>query len=85
MAQIIGEDDLSEVDNAVDGNIKYVLHVDSFDAGTICFDAKGRPHTGDFGLGTLLSAKKVINLTYNGQTKQITILPLSGFAIIGCN
>lgn len=71
--------------HAVDGNIKYVLHVDSFDAGTICFDAKGRPHTDDFSPGTLLSVKTVVNLAYDGQAKQITILPLSGFAIIGCN
>ena len=71
--------------HAVDGNIKYALHVDGFDAGTICFDAKGRPHSDDFTLATLLSAQKVIDLSYGGKTKKITILPVSGFAIMECN
>ncbi len=71
--------------HATRGDVKYVLHVDAFDAGTLCFDAKGRPHETDFSLGTLLNVKKEINLSYNGTTKQIIILPLSGFAIIGCN
>ncbi|MBE0498756.1 MAG: prepilin-type N-terminal cleavage/methylation domain-containing protein [Campylobacterales bacterium] len=70
---------------ASDGEIAYLLHIDDPDAGTLCFDAKGRPHEGDFTSATLLSAKKMISLTYNGETKSISILPQSGFAIMPCN
>lgn len=70
---------------ASDGEAAYSLHIDDPDAGTLCFDAKGRPHAGDFTSATLLSAKKVISLTYNGETKSISILPQSGFAIMPFN
>ncbi len=72
-------------ESATEGDIAYKLHVDDFDDGTLCFDAKGRPHNGDFTGGTLLSEKKVISLSYNGETKQIIILPVTGFAIMPCN
>jgi len=71
--------------NAGTGDIEYRLHVDSFDAGTLCFDAKGRPHDDDFTSATLLGGNKVIVLTYNGVSKSITVLPQSGYAIITCN
>ncbi|HIC43738.1 MAG TPA: type II secretion system protein [Sulfurimonas sp.] len=76
---------ISLEDSAVDGKVSYKLHVDSFDEGTLCFDAKGRPHDADFTLATLRSDTKVITLSYNGQTKDILILSLSGLAIIKCN
>lgn len=72
-------------ESATQAELTYSLHVDSFDAGTICFDSKGRPHETDFSSANLLSANKVIELTYNGETKKILILPISGFAIISCN
>jgi len=72
-------------DKAVDSKVAYKLHVDSFDEGTICFDAKGRVHDDDFTLGSLRSDTKVITLSYNGETKTISLLALSGFAIIECN
>ena len=72
-------------DKAVDSQAAYKLHVDSFDEGTICFDAKGRPHDTDFSPGTLRSDTKIITLSYNGETKIINLLNLSGFAIIKCN
>jgi len=72
-------------DKSSDSKVAYKLHVDAFDAGTICFDAKGRPHDDDFSLSTLRSDTKVITLSYNGQTKDISILSFSGFAIIECN
>lgn len=75
-------------DKASEGDVAYKLHVSidtSLSSDMLCFDAKGRPHETDFSLGTLLNVKKEINLSYNGRTKQIIILPLSGFAIIGCN
>jgi Tfp pilus assembly major pilin PilA len=71
--------------SATAGEISYRLHVDSFDAGTLCFDAKGRPHDDDFTSGTLLTSKKVIDLSFNGVSKSITILPQSGYAIMPCN
>ncbi|PHR54925.1 MAG: hypothetical protein COA44_12050 [Arcobacter sp.] len=72
-------------DSSVDGKVSYKLHVDNFNAGTLCFDAKGRPHDTDFSPSTLRSDTKVITLSYNGKTKDISILSLSGFAIIECN
>jgi len=72
-------------DSSVDGKVTYALHVDAFDAGIICFDAKGRPHDTDFSPSTLRNDTKVITLSYNGKTKDISILSLSGFAIIECN
>lgn len=71
--------------SATSGDISYRLHVDSFDAGILCFDAKGRPHDDDFRSATLLSVNKVIDLTYNGVSKSITVLPQSGYAIMPCN
>jgi len=72
-------------DKAVDSQATYKLHVDAFDEGTICFDAKGRPHDDDFSLSTLRSDTKIITLSYNGETKNISLLSLSGFAVIECN
>lgn len=72
-------------DKATDGNTAYKLHVDDFDEGILCFDAKGRPHDNDFSPGTLRSVKKVIDLSYNGDTKSITVSAVSGFATTSCD
>ena len=72
-------------DKATDGNAAYKLHVDDFDAGIVCFDAKGRPHDNDFSPATLRSEKKVIDLSYNGETKSITISAVSGFVTTSCD
>lgn len=72
-------------ESASDGNLVYSLHVDINTAvSTLCFDAKGRPHDNTFD-GTLLTVPKVINLSYSGQTQTVSILPVSGYAIINCN
>ncbi len=72
-------------ESASEGDITYRLRVDAFDAGTLCFDSRGRPHDDDFRILTLRSEKKVIDLSYNGENKQIVVQAQSGFAIIKCN
>jgi len=72
-------------ERASDGNLVYSLHADvNTPNSTLCFDAKGRPHENSFD-GALLSTPKVITLNYNGETQKISILPVSGYAIINCN
>jgi len=77
----LNQDILNE--SSVNGDITYKGHVDNFDYGTVCFDVKGRPH--DSTHNGNLSGQKNIVLTYNGETKTILILPISGLAIIKCN
>ena len=72
-------------EKSVDGKAPYRLHVDAFDAGTLCFDSKGRPHDDDFTPSTLRSAKKVIDLSYNANTESITVHEISGFVTTSCN
>ncbi|MFC2074318.1 type II secretion system protein [Campylobacterota bacterium] len=69
-------------DKATDGKAAYKLNAEFEDAGTLCFDAKGRPHTDDF---NGLPWSKVIDLSYNGETKSITISAVSGFVSTSCN
>lgn len=72
-------------EDAGNGELNYSLHANINTTNTIlCFDAKGRPHDNSFD-GALLSAPKVISLTYNGTTQNISVLPVSGYAIISCN
>ncbi len=88
LADTIGCIDLEKSaleERASDGNLPYKLHINSFDAGVICFDAKGRPHEDDFTSATLLSEKKDIIITYSGKSKTITILPISGYVVKSCN
>ncbi|MEA3522033.1 MAG: prepilin-type N-terminal cleavage/methylation domain-containing protein [Campylobacterota bacterium] len=76
-------------DNASVSGGKYSLHVSinhsSLTSDTICFDAKGRPHDGDFTQGSLLKEQKVLKLIYSNQTNQIIIEPITGYAIIKYN
>ncbi|RUM61938.1 MAG: hypothetical protein DSZ03_07660 [Sulfurimonas sp.] len=60
----------------------YHLHVEDFDYGTLCFDAKGRPHHNNFQASTLLTTQKLLNFTYSGKSHSIIIEPVSGYAII---
>ena len=73
---------------AASGEAHYTLHVtlsgDLANA-TLCFDAKGRPHLGDFTAATLLGGQKTVTLTHAGKTADISIMPMSGYAIISCN
>ncbi len=69
-------------ESAGSGNAGYSLHVDAFDEGSLCFDAKGRPHDGDFTFDKLLTDKKTINLSFRGESRVIEIMPKNGFAII---
>ncbi len=59
----------------------YKLHVDNFDYGTLCFDAKGEPHNGNFTTPPMV-ARKVLTFTHHGVEQQITVEPVSGYAII---
>ena len=72
--------------NASKAQAKYTLHVSinhsSLTTNTICFDAKGRPHDGDFAQNTLFTEQKVLILTYNTKSVSISIEPLTGYAII---
>ncbi len=72
-------------ESSTEAKVTYRLHVDSFDEGTICFDSKGRPHDNDFTPATLRSEKKVIDLSYNGETKSITIFAISGYVSASCD
>lgn len=45
---------------------------------TICFDNFGRPYQGE----QLLLDKKEINVTYEGNNKIISVMPISGYVII---
>ena len=75
-------------DAAGSGDAHYTLHVtlSGYLAGaTLCFDAKGRPHENNFAAATLLGEQKVLTLTYAGEDANISIMPMSGYAIIGCN
>jgi len=72
-------------DKAINGKVAYKLHVDTFDAGVICFDAKGRAHDNDFSLATLRNTTKILSLTLNGVTQELKILPETGYVIRICN
>lgn len=62
---------------------------------TLCFDYFGRPHrdrndSGDLDnnetrLDTLLHAPLEIKLSYNGRSRTIVVLPMSGFATVATN
>ena len=73
-------------DNASVSGGKYSLHVSinhsAITTDTICFDAKGRPHDGNFAQNTLFTEQKVLILTYNTKSVSISIEPLTGYAII---
>ncbi len=69
-------------ESAAAAALHYNLHVDSFDYGILCFDAKGRPHLDNFKESTLLTTQKLLNFTYSGKSLSIIIEPVSGYAII---
>lgn len=73
---------------AIDGDVAYRLHADLsgyLNNKTLCFDAKGEAHDDGSFSSNAITEQKLLELTYNGVTKKITILPMSGFAIIECN
>lgn len=49
-----------------------------FDEGVLCFDSYGRPYQEE----QLLLQEKDINVTYNGKSKIISVLPISGYVTI---
>ncbi len=62
--------------------ISYKLHVNINPSDTtICFDSKGRPHKKDFN-GVLLTEEIVFNFKYSNEERNITIEPITGYAII---
>jgi len=62
--------------------VSYKLHVDIIPTDTtICFDSKGRPHKNNFN-GTLLTEQIVFNFKYSNEERNITIEPITGYAII---
>ena len=71
-------------ERATDGNVAYKLHLDAFDEGTICFDTKGRPYNNDFSPANLMTADRIIDLTFDGVTQSITIYATSGYVRLPC-
>ena len=62
--------------------ISYKLHVNIIpNDTTICFDSKGRPHKDNFN-GILLTEQIVLNFKYSNEERNITIEPITGYAII---
>ena len=75
-------------ETAGSGEAHYTLHATlsgELANATLCFDSKGRPHLNDFTSATLLREQKVLTLTQAGKDANISIMPMSGYAIIGCN
>ncbi len=63
-------------------NISYKLHVNINPSDTtICFDSKGRPHKDNFN-GKLLTQQILFNFKYSNKERNITIEPITGYAII---
>ncbi len=71
-------------ERATDGNLAYKLHLDAFDEGTVCFDSKGRPYSGNFLPANLMTVDRVIDLTFDGVTQSITIYAMSGYVGLPC-
>ncbi len=49
---------------------------------TLCFDASGRPHDGDFGLSSLLHRTVDINVTNGKKSYVLRVYPVSGYVIM---
>ena len=86
-------------DNTKDETQKYKIndlteisaYHDGLQVQTLCFDYLGRPHNGsqdenETNLSSLLHTSLEINVTYNGDSRTILVLPMSGFATVKvCN
>jgi|GEM_PF-672815 prepilin-type N-terminal cleavage/methylation domain-containing protein len=46
---------------------------------TLCFDAKGRPHDGDFSLASLLHGTVDISVVNRGERYRVRVFPASGY------
>ena len=78
--------DALEEKATTNNEVNYQLHisiapVDGVDT-TICFDSKGRPHEGDFTLGSLYTKQKTFSFRYSSKERNITIEPYTGYVII---
>ncbi|MEA1920566.1 MAG: hypothetical protein U9N52_12045 [Campylobacterota bacterium] len=71
-------------ENLSDANYKLHVRIDhsALTTDTLCFDAKGRPHDGDFTKDSLLAERKVLKLEDATQNVSISIEPQTGYAII---
>ncbi len=56
------------------------ITVSGLGGNTICFDAMGRPHDGDFGLPSLLHREVDITIGDTKKSYSITVYPISGYA-----
>jgi len=66
--------------------VNYKLHVsitaeNGVDT-TLCFDAKGRPHEGDFTKASLYKEQKTFTFKYSSKSRKIIIEPYTGYVII---
>lgn len=52
--------------------------IEDFDSGVLCFDVYGRPYQTE----QILLQNLDINVTYNGKTKNISVLPISGYVTL---
>jgi len=55
------------------------ISVSGMAGNTLCFDAKGRPHDGDFSLASLLHETVDISVENRGAVYRLTIFPVSGY------
>jgi prepilin-type N-terminal cleavage/methylation domain-containing protein len=63
--------------------IKVELSGDLKDA-KVCFDSQGRPREDSFN-GSLISTKEELVLSFAGDSKKISIMPLTGYSYISDN
>lgn len=89
-----GEDEAQKY--KINSNTEIEAYYNNLQVNTLCFDYLGRPHSdknesgGDDNnetrLDTLLHSPLEINVTYNGNSRTILVLPMSGFATVKvCN
>ncbi|WP_456452891.1 hypothetical protein [Hydrogenimonas sp.] len=55
------------------------ISVTGLSGNTLCFDAKGRPHDGDFSLATLLHEAVDIGVNDGSKRYRLTLYPVSGY------
>jgi len=84
-----GEDEAQKY--KINSNTEINAYHDGLQVETLCFDYLGRPHNGsqdenETNLSSLLHTSLEINVTYNGDSRIILVLPMSGFATVKvCN
>lgn len=76
---------LSNSDESPRHEIKSTITVTPNTVNTVCFDALGRPHDGNFvTLNSLLRTEVTVLFQNSDKNSSIRIFPQSGYAIIPC-